>query len=55
MTPNLPYVHPCSGRAADDYLFKSGMMDFAGSAVVHMVGGLTGMMGSILVGPRMGR
>ncbi|KAI8468765.1 MAG: ammonium transporter AmtB-like domain-containing protein [Monoraphidium minutum] len=36
-------------------LFGSGMIDFAGSAVVHMVGGLTGLMGCILVGPRLGR
>jgi Amt family ammonium transporter len=38
-----------------DPLFGVGMIDFAGCAVVHMVGGLTGMMGSILVGPRLGR
>ncbi|GBF92724.1 ammonium transporter [Raphidocelis subcapitata] len=36
-------------------LFGSGMIDFAGCAVVHMVGGLTGLMGCILVGPRLGR
>lgn len=36
-------------------LFGSGMMDFAGCAVVHMVGGLTGLMGCIMVGPRLGR
>lgn len=36
-------------------LFHSGMIDFAGSGVVHMVGGLAGLMGAILVGPRMGR
>ncbi|KAI8474735.1 MAG: ammonium transporter AmtB-like domain-containing protein [Monoraphidium minutum] len=36
-------------------LLGSGMIDFAGSAVVHMVGGFTGLMGCILVGPRLGR
>jgi len=36
-------------------LFGSGMIDFAGSAVVHMVGGLAGLMGCIMVGPRLGR
>eukprot|EP00775_Hariotina_reticulata_P002904 gene2904-3192_t len=36
-------------------LFGSGMIDFAGSGVVHMVGGLSGLMGCILVGPRLGR
>ncbi len=36
-------------------MFASGYIDFAGSGVVHMVGGLSGMWGCILVGPRMGR
>ncbi|EFJ47052.1 hypothetical protein VOLCADRAFT_92451 [Volvox carteri f. nagariensis] len=30
-------------------------LDFAGGAVVHIVGGLTGLIGAILCGPRMGR
>mmetsp|Transcript_9779 Transcript_9779/g.21800 ORF Transcript_9779/g.21800 Transcript_9779/m.21800 type:complete len:465 (-) Transcript_9779:305-1699(-) len=36
-------------------LLNCGFIDFAGSAVVHMVGGFSGMWGAILVGPRMGR
>jgi len=32
-----------------------GMIDFAGSGVVHMVGGVAGLMGAIVVGPRKGR
>lgn len=31
------------------------MIDFAGSGVVHMVGGLAGLAGCVLLGPRMGR
>mmetsp|Transcript_2664 Transcript_2664/g.4547 ORF Transcript_2664/g.4547 Transcript_2664/m.4547 type:complete len:527 (+) Transcript_2664:74-1654(+) len=42
-------------KRSDQVLFGSGMIDFAGSGVVHMVGGLTGMMGAWLVGPRLGR
>lgn len=38
-----------------DPMWDSGMMDFAGSGVVHMVGGFAGMMGAWLCGPRMGR
>jgi Amt family ammonium transporter len=30
-------------------------IDFAGSGVVHMVGGLSGLMGAYMVGPRTGR
>lgn len=37
------------------HLFNAGYIDFAGSGVVHMVGGISGMWGCILVGPRMGR
>lgn len=40
---------------AGDRLFRSGMIDYAGSGVVHMTGGFAGMAGCILLGPRMGR
>ncbi|GLC40105.1 hypothetical protein PLESTB_000882500 [Pleodorina starrii] len=42
-------------NAAYSHLFRSGMIDFAGSGVVHMTGGLAGLAGCIMVGPRMGR
>eukprot|EP00918_Siedleckia_nematoides_P008961 GHVU01019614.1.p1 GENE.GHVU01019614.1~~GHVU01019614.1.p1 ORF type:complete len:480 (+),score=77.58 GHVU01019614.1:136-1440(+) len=34
---------------------SNGMIDFAGSGIVHMVGGFSGLMGAIVVGPRSGR
>jgi Amt family ammonium transporter len=37
------------------WLGKIGMIDFAGSTVVHSVGGWAGLMGAILLGPRMGK
>ena len=32
-----------------------GMVDFAGSAVVHMTGGLTALAGALVLGPRIGK
>eukprot|EP00281_Chroomonas_sp_CCMP1168_P019824 CAMPEP_0206227008 /NCGR_PEP_ID=MMETSP0047_2-20121206/8395_1 /ASSEMBLY_ACC=CAM_ASM_000192 /TAXON_ID=195065 /ORGANISM="Chroomonas mesostigmatica_cf, Strain CCMP1168" /LENGTH=498 /DNA_ID=CAMNT_0053650133 /DNA_START=15 /DNA_END=1511 /DNA_ORIENTATION=+ len=34
---------------------SNGMIDFAGSGIVHMVGGCSGLMGAVFVGPRNGR
>src|SRR5262249_42295321 len=47
------YVGAASG--ADGWLRELGFMDFAGSTVVHSVGGWVALAGIIVLGPRLGR
>ncbi|GAB4855799.1 Ammonium transporter 1 member 1 [Ancistrocladus abbreviatus] len=44
-----------SATRTDNLLFGSGAIDFAGSGVVHMVGGIAGLWGAVIEGPRLGR
>lgn len=41
--------------SSQGWLFKMGYNDFAGSSVVHTVGGWTALVGAYLLGPRPGR
>jgi Amt family ammonium transporter len=36
------------------WLYELGYLDFAGSGNIHMLGGLCGLIGTILLGPRLG-
>ena len=50
-------VYPISGywKWGSGWLGDMGFQDFAGSAVVHAVGGFAGLAGAIMLGPRLGR
>jgi Ammonium Transporter Family len=42
-------------RTTGKLLFGTGVIDFAGCSAVHMIGGLAGLAGAVVVGPRIGR
>ncbi|WP_146512946.1 ammonium transporter [Rubripirellula amarantea] len=50
-------IYPIAGywKWGGGWLAEMGFQDFAGSAVVHAVGGFAGLAGAIILGPRIGR
>ncbi|MFN3201536.1 MAG: ammonium transporter [Bradymonadia bacterium] len=52
------FIYPISGHwawADGGWLKTSGFVDFAGSTVVHTVGGMVALAAAIIIGPRIGR
>lgn len=48
-------LYGVAGDSSAGWLESLGYMDFAGSGVVHMVGGVLGLVGAIFLGPRIGK
>ncbi|MDB4297209.1 ammonium transporter [Flavobacteriaceae bacterium] len=51
-------IYPIAGHwqwQGDGWLSHMGFIDFAGSAIVHSVGGWAALIGAIFVGPRIGK
>jgi Amt family ammonium transporter len=54
----VAFIYPIAGSwkwNAEGWLNKLGFIDFAGSTLVHSVGAWTGLIGAILLGPRIGK
>ncbi|MEZ6044336.1 MAG: ammonium transporter [Planctomycetaceae bacterium] len=51
------FIYPISGswKWGGGFLDQQGFYDFAGSIVVHAVGGFAGLAGAIVLGPRLGK
>ncbi len=52
------FIYPVAGGwqwNGDGWLAKMGFIDFAGSSIVHAVGGWAALVAAILVGPRLGK
>lgn len=51
------FIYPVSGmwQWGGGWLSDKGFIDFAGSLIVHCVGGFAGLAGAIALGPRLGR
>lgn len=45
---------PAAWVWGDGFLQRMGFVDFAGCSVVHLLGGISGLIGTYILGPRLG-
>ena len=50
----LIYPLPCAWVWGGGWLSKMGFLDYAGSGVVHLIGGVAGLVHTLSLGPRLG-
>ena len=51
----LTYCFPAHWIWGGGFLMKKGVIDIAGSGVVHLKGGISALVGAVMLGPRTGR
>ena len=51
------FIYPVvvSWTWGEGWLYKKGFTDFAGTGIVHLLGGIAGLAGALIVGPRYGK
>ena len=56
LNTGLVYVFPAHWMWDENgWLYKKGALDFAGTSVVHMAGGISALIAAIILGPRINR
>src|SRR5208282_36481 len=55
MYANWVWGHGWLSQLGKNFGLGHGVLDFAGSSVVHMVGGVSALAGAIVIGPRVGK
>jgi Amt family ammonium transporter len=51
---SLVFPVACAWTWGNGWLYQIGFIDFAGSGIVHLIGALPGLVGTLFLGPRLG-
>lgn len=55
MLTGIIFPIACSWTWGGGWLYVFGFKDFAGAGIIHMIGGVCGLVGTVLLGPRLGK